>query len=167
MIKLEDLQIEMVFVITEEGEHTGWGPRGSKATIKSIKLNNGNGSDINIGMYFQTAYDSKYHDLDGMVKFGHGYWLVPAQLLSPAFVLIQEEEVVLHSGIKLGERDIGNKQGHILKHFSNTGHVMVELLEDVKGCSGDGLGKAGHCVILKKDKISFKKSKYKEKKKGE
>lgn len=154
MVAIEDLQIGMIFIITEKGEDNGWGPRGSKATIKSVKLESS--GDITVGMHFQTAYSSKYHDLDGMVKHGHGYWLSPAQLLNPSFILVQEN-VILHPGIKLGERDIGNKQGRILKRFSNTKHVMVELLEDVKGYSGDGLGKAGHCVILKENKINLKK----------
>jgi hypothetical protein len=159
---LENLQIEMIFVITKKGEEQhGWGPKGSKVTIKAIKIDDP--GNILIGVHFETSYREKYHDLDGTVKHGHGYWLTPSQLLSDASFTLIQENVILQSGIKLKERDIGNKQGRILKHFSNAEYIMVELLENVEGCSGDGLGKAGHCVVLKKDKINFKKNEYKKK----
>jgi hypothetical protein len=152
---LENLQIGMVFTITKRGERRGWGPKGSKALIKTIKIDDS--GDALVGMYFETAYGENYHSLDGMVKQGHGYWLSLPQLLSDSAFTFEQENITLQPGIKLKERNIGNKQGRILKHFSNTEYIMVELLENVEGCSGDGLGKAGHCVILKKDKVSLKK----------
>ena len=157
MITLKNLQIETVFAITEKGEMYGWGPRGSKAIVKAIKIDNS--GDIIVGICFESSYHTKYHDLDGMVKDGYGYWLTPAQLLSDSSFILLQEDIVLKPGIKLKEKDIGNKQGHILKHLSNTNYVMVELLENIEGCSGDGLGKAGHCVILEKDRINFKHKK--------
>lgn len=153
---LENLQTEMVFIITRRGEERyGWGPEGSRAVVKAIKVDDP--GDILIGMYFETFHSKKYHNLDGMVKQGHGYWLTPSQLLSDSAFTPIQENIILRPGTKLKERDIGNKQGRILKHFSNTEYIMVELLENVEGCSGDGLGKAGHCVVLKKDKINLKK----------
>lgn len=153
MVTLENLQIGMVFTITEEGERRGWGPRESIAVIRSTKIN-GSG-EVAVGMDFEVSHNAKYHDLDGMVKFGHGYWLTPNRLLSESSFILLQEKIVLKPGIKLKEKDIGNKQGRILKYFFRTEYVMVELSENVEGCSGDGLGKAGHCVILEKNKINF------------
>ena len=164
MIILENLQIEMIFVITEKGEKHGWGPSGSKTVIKAIKVDPS--GDLVIGVCFEVPYSTKYHDLDGMVKFGHGYWLTSIQLLSESSFILLQENIVLNPNTKLGERDISNKKGRILRYLSNPKYIMIELLENVKGCSGDGLGKAGHCIILEKDKINFKHkeiNKYKEK----
>ena len=160
MITLENLQIGMIFAITEDGDvRRGWGSVGSKATIKSIKIDDS--GNIVIGMFFEAPHSTKYHNLDGLVKQGHGYWLTPVQLLSDSSFTLLQEDVVLCPGVTLKEKNIGNKQGRILKHLSNTGYIMVELLENIEGCSGDGLGKAGHCVILKKNKVNFKRDKHK------
>ena len=162
---LENLQIEMVFTVTKKGEEQRrWGPEGSRAIIKAIKIDNP--GDILIGMYFETPYRDKYHNLDGIVKQGHGYWLTPSQLLSDSSFALVQENIILRPGIKLKERDISNKQGRILKRLSNTEYIMVELLENVEGCSGDGLGKAGHCVVLKKNEVNFKKNEHKKKENG-
>lgn len=154
---LENLQIGMVFTITKKGEEQrGWGSKGSKVTVKAIKIDNP--GDVLIGVCFETSYRKEYHDLDGVVKHGHGYWLTPSQLLNDSAFTFIQESVILQPGIKLKEKDIGNKQGRILKRFSNTEYIMVELLENVEGCSGDGLGKAGHCVVLKNNKVNLNKT---------
>ncbi|MEA3296170.1 MAG: hypothetical protein U9Q27_03480 [Patescibacteria group bacterium] len=156
MITLEDLQIGMTFIITKEGEQKyGWGPEGSKAIIKAIKIDTF--GKLIVGMYFEKPCNPAYHSLNDLVEHGHGYWLTLMQLLSNSSFRFLPENIILNPDIKLKEKNIGNKEGRILKHIFDTKYIMVELLDNVGGCSGDGIGKAGHCVILNKDKIRYKR----------
>lgn len=46
------------------------------------------------------------------------------------------------------------------------GEYFVELEEDVGGCSCDGLGKAGHCVVVSNKMLASQKEKRKQDKKA-
>ena len=149
-----NLTVGKVYIVTKRGEECGFGPERSKATIKIIDQDN-----LNVGLEFEIRNTFKFHNLNGLSEDGKGYWVTMKEFdTKNFFVEEKKEKVIIKNGTKLGVKDISNKYGKIIMTFSNGENVMVELEENVGAYSGDGIGKAGHCIIVEKNNINFKKT---------
>lgn len=87
-----------------------------------------------------------WHDLDGRCPHGRGLWMTRSTL-ARCFVK-KEEFYVVNKNFMHRRR---NLKGMKFRLLTKTGHdrmIMAEMEEDVGGGGGDGLGKAGHCVLL-------------------
>jgi hypothetical protein len=60
---------------------------------------------------------------------------------SPGRALIKDEFVFRRKNLK-------GKVGNIISQLPGSQMLFVEFDEDLGGCSADGLGKAGHCVMI-------------------
>lgn len=148
-----NLQKGEEFIITREGEDHGFGPAGGKASIVAILSD----AHLPVGLLFENENRKDLHNLSGRIPNSRGYWVSEKDLLYSNFFISVKRNVIISKGVKFGNRDLSSKPGRIVKQFSDNKHLMVELEEDIGGYCGDGMGKQGHCIMVKKDKISFKK----------
>jgi hypothetical protein len=97
---------------------------------------------------------SHWHDLDGHLDPGYGYWVN-----SDTFRRIVSqgpEKVKVVKSFKIGEIDLKGKTGKVVGFIEDKKYpsTFVEFEENVGGCSADGLGKRGHCVAIPKSALS-------------
>jgi hypothetical protein len=148
-----NLQKGEEFIITREGEVHGFGPMGGKASVVTVISDN----HLPIGLLFEEESRKDLHDLSGRIAFNRGYWVSEKELLHSNFFMSVKKNIVINKGVEFGNKDLSNKPGRIIKQFAGSKHFMVELEENIGGYCGDGMGKRGHCIMVEKDKINFKK----------
>jgi hypothetical protein len=69
------------------------------------------------------------------------------------FILEPRSKMVIAKSHKFRKLDLEGMECVILSPLPKGGSSMVEFKKDVGGCGGDGLGKAGHCLIIPNDKL--------------
>jgi hypothetical protein len=118
------------------------------------------GDPSTIALYSPDMRIDGWHDLEGEVGNNRGWYVTSAEfrrIVDPKEGQLYEiSKTVTHKG-----RDLKGIRGRLLVTFQN-GLVFLELEENINGCSGDGLGKSGHCVALHPDflkKVKEKRSK--------
>ncbi len=98
-----------------------------------------------------------WHDLDGTIPFGRGYWVNPNDFLKyfrpreSVYPLANKKMKV--KDFKFCRRDLSGMKCKVLASLPDGKSSFVEMIEDVGGCGSDGLGKAGHCVVVPNDKL--------------
>ena len=130
------------------------------ATIR-VKTIIGKGDCVEIGIYSNIAQPG-WHDLDGRVSNGHGYWMDRksfVRFLRPKDIL----KYVVSGDIKYKNISLKGMRCKILHSNYNDTHCFVELEKDVGGGSGDGTGKKGHCIVLDGNILEIDQPKKKEK----
>ena len=118
-----------------------------------------------VGIKSETEMPS-WHDLDGYLNhYGYGFWLSNSDLehytakdYHRKFTVCKE---VTHKGVSLKGKDCK----YLFRTI--TGEYMVEFKDNVGGLSGDGRGKAGHCLAIKRECLAETKSKTVKAKKAE
>lgn len=125
---------------------------------------------VSIGLESDRRIES-FHDLNGMTKEYYGYFFNFSDFLKGHFVVVPEEMLVAKSWI-FKKKELKGHQCKFLGSVTDK-FAYVEFKDNVGGGSADGLGKAGHCVVIPKDvlaevkdKEANKKPKKKSKKKG-
>ena len=101
---------------------------------------------LHLALYSEEERDD-FHDLDGNVDHGHGWWVQAKDLegnFSPA------GPVKVATDFKFKGKNLNGMKGRVIAHLKDSGHLMLELTENVGGSSGDGMGKKGHCILIEK-----------------
>jgi len=108
-----------------------------------------------------------WHELDGRVPPEHGYWISPIDLFkyflykgSPHPLQGKRTEV---ENFKFRKKNLNGMKCKILASLPDGKSSFVEMAEDIGGCGSDGLGKAGHCIVVPNNKIVEAKPKKKAK----
>ena len=130
---------------------------GTEVTIVCILTSKSDGTQIGVRSEIEL---SGWHDLDGRVPHGYGLWVRPSTLMK-CFKELSNSFVV---GGEFYHRK-KNLKGMRLRLLNRVDKslAMVELEENVGGGGGDGLGKAGHCVLLPSGLIAKEPTKKKSK----
>jgi len=115
--------------------------------IVAAATTNKSGRPSDIGIV-SDKYREGWGDLNGVCDEGHGLWVSVSFLVryfrvnsSPDRALIKDEFVFRRKNLK-------GKIGNIISQLPGSQMLFVEFDEDLGGCSADGLGKAGHCVMI-------------------
>jgi hypothetical protein len=103
-------------------------------------------NSFNMGFY-SDEYKSGWHDLDGNVENGHG-WFFEDSEVKKYFKF--KTEILIVSDFEHKKENLKGMKGRILAVVDRSNHLLIELEKNVGGSSGDGLGKRGHCLIVDK-----------------
>jgi hypothetical protein len=142
------IEIGAEFVITKKGEARGYGPAGSRAVVRQITDNGGE----NIGMEFEDNWSGDYHNMNGLLDGNRGYWIRHSDLLSSGFFSQVNIDKVVKSDYIFKGKNLKGKKVKVLARLDKE-HVMAAFEENIGGCSGDGKGKAGHCVVMRNEAL--------------
>jgi hypothetical protein len=135
-------------------------PAGTVAEIFALSENKGNLSPA-IGLYSKKKVPG-WSDLNGTVEYGHGWWL-SRSTLARAFIIGQPIFVIKDDIQYKGKKLQGMKCEKIPSSVGKD-TAFVQLEKNVGGGSADGLGKAGHCIVVNPKALEMlKESKGKEK----
>ena len=110
------------------------------------------GSGLHIGLVSDRPRDG-WHDLDGHCKSNCGYWVEPRELTK--YYAVVKDKHVVSANVQFKGRSLKGMGCKILSNLPKS-KIFVELDENVGGASGDGLGKKGHCVVLRKENVCAK-----------
>lgn len=139
--------------VNGRGEDNGLGRNGEIIKVISIKNDGG----ILIGLYSDRRHNG-WGDLDGAVPSRQGFWATRDCVMDNFSILANEYEICAdHMHHKRNLKGLSCK----ILHTFGDGFSFVELEENVGGGSADGLGKAGHCVVVHKNVVAKKKKKKK------
>ena len=140
-------------------------PSGRNVKVLSINRE-GPGGQIII-----TVHDRKHNDgwhsmnLDGEEKSGSGCAIRGKDLFRYFNSNRLSETVIIKGDFLFRKKNLKGKKGTLLAALPDCDESMVEFEEYVEGCSCDGLGKAGHCLVVSDNLLEFVD--IKETKKGE
>lgn len=131
-------------------------PEGLVVEVKKITETQQDGAHIAI---YSKSSIGGWHSLDGTVGNGHGYWITKMQLVK-GFTLIRALYEVNQPTVFKG-LDLQKKKCKVLFEIKSTKEnpVMVEFIEPISGCGGDGFGKSGHCLVLPKKALTLAENK--------
>lgn len=101
-----------------------------------------------VGLYSERRL-SGWSDLDGEVPNRQGFW-ASRDCIHDNFVPV-DVGLVVKRPVKFKNRDLQGMKCKILRALGDRKHVFVEMEENVGGGSADGLGRAGHCVLLEEN----------------
>ena len=104
-----------------------------------------------------------WHDLGGVIPYGRGYWIGPNDLLK-YFRLKRSPHPLASKKVKVKDfkfrrKDLSGMRCKVLASLPDGKSSFVEMAEDIGGCGSDGLGKAGHCIVVPNDRLVEEKPK--------
>jgi len=140
---------DTVFV-SERGRYEEFGREGEAMQVHSFKKHREKGAWL-VGIVSDRKH-SGWSDLDGMVKSNTGTWMSEEGLFK-YFILEPRPTMVISKSHKFRQLDLEGMECVVLSPLPKGSSCMVEFDKDVGGCGGDGLGKAGHCLIIPNDKL--------------
>lgn len=95
-----------------------------------------------------------WHDLDGRVSDSRGYWVglkEIAKYFKPKKSMLNKRMEV--KGFKFRQKDMTGTKCKILAGLPDGKSSFVECDDYVGGCGSDGLGKAGHCIVVPNENL--------------
>ena len=105
-----------------------------------------------IGVTSKKALKS-WGDLNGQTASGHGLWL-SIEVVDKYFKLDHVgRKMVIKNKFMFKRKDLRGKTCKIVGNLPNSKITFVELQEHIDGCSADGLGKAGHCILISQEHL--------------
>lgn len=120
-------------------------PAGTYVIVNVIKAPSGRIDSI--GIASKTA-QSNWGSLNGEVPDYCGVWVHP-DFLDRHFVLDRSgDKMIIRGEFIFKRKDLKGKPCKIVGTLPDSKIILVELQENVDGCSADGLGKAGHCILI-------------------
>ena len=144
-----------IVTVNERGEYRGYGRVNSKLMIAAFKKSK------KTDLWVIGLVDSKRHegwgDLDGRVESRKGVW-VEENKFSEYFDLIPKTKMVVTKGFEFRKRNLEGFECEVLAPLPRGNSSMVEFKRNVGGCGGDGLGKAGHCLVVPNKNLRAKKA---------
>ena len=143
----EKLTIDDKCIITRIGDINGYGLRNTLLSIWGFK--EGRDGGFLIGLYSST-YDMNWSDLDGHVTPGHGLWIRSSNFIDNILLVSKKYEICTTVDFK--NQNLKSMQCRILYEYDEN-NIFVETDKDIGGSSCDGLGKAGHCIILPRNTL--------------
>jgi hypothetical protein len=115
-------------------------------TIRNV-LKDGKNIITHIGIMSDIAL-MDWGDLGGQCNDGYGLW-VPTGFFMRHFVSPDfGNKMQIGGEFIFKKRDLNGKNCRLLSKLPNSKIAFVELDEHVDGCSADGLGKAGYCIMV-------------------
>lgn len=156
------IKIGTVLFANRRAEDCGICSEGTKVSVHLIKRD---GVVIFLGLR-SDEYVSGWHDLLGTVDKGHGQWQTMDDFMKN-FVLQEVKYEIVNT--KFRGKDLSGKACKLITHAHGNRYAFIELDENIGGGSADGLGRGGHCIVVKPSQIkisdsssvSWKKSKTK------
>jgi len=103
----------------------------------------------------------QWHNLDGMLSSRTGYYIREKHLIN-AFTRVSDTMFV-SKPFSFKRKDLKNMKCKTISPMPGGKEMVVEFDEDVGGCGADGLGKAGHCLVVPNDVLMPIKEKEKSK----
>jgi len=119
-------------------------------TVRAIK----DDGELVVGLYSSTRI-SRWNTLDGRVPNKHGFWASRDCILDN-FDLIRDDHVISGEESFRGV-DLKGEKCKVLHVNRKSSIAFVELAKDVGAGSADGLGKQGHCVVVRTDSLTKRK----------
>jgi len=142
--------------INGNGEDHLLGRRGDRAQIVAIKFYAAQFPQDNDVSYFDLMREipnPNWGDLGGKVPFGKGLRVSQHDLVR--WFIIRHGNLKITENFIFKKRNLKGMECKIIADFAN-GDVFVEMNTNVGGGSCDGLGKKGHCVIIKENLLAPK-----------
>jgi len=139
-----------VVYLSLKGEMENFGRQGDIASIHGIYEANYNDDLPRIAVVRQGCHD-RWGSLDDEVDSGTGLVFRATNFLKYFDIKQTRVKVLKHTtpaGVKMDGR-----RGTLLAYMSDGEHCFVEFDENIGGGSADGLGKDGHCLLLRHDAI--------------
>ena len=116
------------------------------ATIKRQERRDGRQS-ITFGIEMSSGIRcEQWHNLDGMLPSRAGYYIREKHLID-AFTRVSDT-MFISKPFSFKRRDLKNMKCKTISPMPGGKEMVVEFDEDVGGCGADGLGKAGHCLVV-------------------
>lgn len=142
-------------------EEDGVAPEGCTPVVFKIKRGfNGEFDEDMIALYNKDYKIDGWGHLDEQVESKRGRWFTATELAK--YIDISDVQMIIGKDLNFKGRNLKGMQCQILIEVDpNT--VFVELGEDVGGCSADGFGKTGHCIVVNKEILKKVTLKQKEK----
>ena len=104
-----------------------------------------------IGLYSECLIEG-WGDLDGRVKYGHGFFIQEDYLCK--YFRPFKTEFTIQKAIKHKGHNLQGMKCKLIKSLRHTQHVFVEVDKNIGAGGADGLGKLGHCILITKDNLS-------------
>jgi len=117
----------------------GFGREGDMVTVIRIT------SDKRLGIRSEKRLEG-WGDLDGLVPRRQGYWAT-REVIHDNFDLV-EPKFIVNANVQHKKHSLKGMKCTLLRDIGDGEYSFVELEENVGGGSADGLGKAGHCVLV-------------------
>lgn len=86
-----------------------------------------------------------WHNLDGMVKDGHGWW-IHKNVAKKIFLPWTENQPEIKTDVMYKNINLKGMKYRVVSRVDKVS--FIELEQDVGGGSADGYGKKGHCILL-------------------
>ena len=123
--------------------------------VKVVDIsNNRGGGEAAIGIA-DTKVNRGWHNMDGRLDSGSGYWINANELFGYFRPSRLSESVVVKGNFSFRNKNLRGKKGKLLATLPDCDDSMIEFEEYVEGCSCDGLGKAGHCLVVSHSILEF------------
>lgn len=124
-------------------------------TIASMKKGMGNNELVGIRSHQPVA--ASWGNLDGHIENGQGLW-IDKDFFTSAFDRNINMRMSVKGEFMFRQRNLEGMECRTVGTLPDGQSSFVEFNEHVDGCSADGLGKAGYCIIIPhKSLISAKK----------
>lgn len=141
-------------LVSDRGRYEDFGRENEAMKVYTFKKNREKGTWL-IGIVSERKR-SGWSDLDGQVSSNTGTW-VSEEGFFKYFTLEPRSTMVISKSHKFRQLDLEGMECVVLSPLPKGGSSMVEFNKDVGGCGGDGLGKAGHCLIIPNNKLAKSK----------
>jgi len=120
-------------------------PKGSYKIVRDLKSPGGKLSHFGI---ISNAPLMDWQDLSGYCDDGYGLWIDRGFMYKNFDFYEFGKKMIIKDKFVFKRRDLTGKKCHILGRLPRSKITFVEFDENVDGCSADGLGRAGHCVLV-------------------
>ena len=137
-------------LVSERGHEDRFGRVGESMKIHTFKKSKDKGTWL-VGVV-SVKKRSGWDDLDGQVQENTGTWVTEKRFLR-YFVIQPKPVMVISRSHKFRQLDLEGMECVVLSPLPKGNSAMVEFGENIGGCGGDGLGKAGHCLIIPYNKL--------------
>jgi len=122
-------------------------PAGVYTIVAISKNRSGSIEDVGIRSEQPLPY---WGNLSGKVPDKHGLW-VTIDFIYEYFTPVNSAyKAAIKDTFMFKKKDLKGKPCKVVGNLSNSKIAFIELQENVDGCSADGLGKAGHCILIPK-----------------
>lgn len=147
--KMVDVWLDQTVYLTKDGEEVGLGKEGDRAVVVDLIYNDDYEPGHPHESYVTLCRDEphpNWGDGEGATEPGYGL-LIVADNYTAYFTDKSHSRLQINEDVEFRGRNLKGMVGHPLTKFGRK-EMFLELDEDVGGCSCDGIGKRGHCVLV-------------------
>ncbi len=110
----------------------------------------------NIGIVSE-KYIEGWGSLNGRCEEGYGLWVTMNFFTKHFKINSSTRRALIKDEFIFRRKDLKGKVGNMISQLPGSELFFVEFDENLGGCSADGLGKAGRCVMIPKKHIKIVK----------